>query len=106
MLKRVGVFALMLSAIGATILPEAAVAQDGYYGPRNYYADGDRGWDRHDRHEWKEQERREHRAEEWRERQWRDQARHQYEWRQRERWEDRHYRDYPPAASFYFGYNR
>ena len=106
MLKRVGICALMLSAIGTAILPKAAFAQDGYYSPRSYYSDSDRGWDRHDRHEWKEQERRERRAEEWRERQWRDQARYQYQWRQRERWDDRRYRDYPPASSFYFGYNR
>ncbi len=101
MLKRVGICTLLLSAIGAAILPKTAQAQDGYYGQRSYYYQGD-----HDRHEWREQERQEKREREWRDREWREQVRRQ-EWRERDRWEDRRcYRDNRPAASFYFGYDR
>lgn len=55
MLKRIGVFALMLSAAGAVFTPATAFAQD-----RTYYARDARDRDRHERREWRERERREH----------------------------------------------
>jgi hypothetical protein len=84
------------------LLPTTALAQDGYYGHRNYYQ-SDRNWDRHEGREWREHERAERRAEEWRERQWRN-----HEWREHERWEHRFNRPYYhyPDSYFYFGYGR
>jgi hypothetical protein len=105
MLKRVGVLALLLSGAGAAILPRAASAQDGYYyGPRQYYYQNDRDWNRHYAHEWREQMRRERRAEERREREWRRHAWRDHEWREHEHWHHRHHWGYDPNAYFYFGY--
>lgn len=42
MFKGIGIFALILSATGAALLPKAAFAQDGYYAPRDSYYDTDR----------------------------------------------------------------
>ena len=100
MLKRAGVLALILAA-GAAILPTAALAQDGYYYPRDNYYQRDRDWDRREAQRWREHEWREHRAEEWREHEWRNRR-----WREHERWEHRYDRDYHPGSYLYFGYGR
>jgi hypothetical protein len=101
MLKRIGVFVLMLAS-GAAILPTAALAQDGYYYPRdNYLYQRDRDWDRREARRWRQHEWRERRAEERREHEWRERR-----WREHERSERRFDRDYSPNGYLYFGYGR
>ena len=101
MLKRVGIFALMLVGV-AGVFPRRAFAQEGYSDRPNYYQ-RDRNWDRHERHEWREREREERRAEEWRERRWRSQEWREREWREHGRWENRWNRD-NHNREFYFGF--
>ena len=107
-LQKAGVLALMVSAIGAVVVPATAFAQDGYrngyYGDRDGYSyGGDRDRDRHERHEWREQERRE---QEWRRNDWRANEWRANEWREHERREHRYDRDRGPGAYFYYGYQR
>jgi hypothetical protein len=107
MFKKLGVFALILGAAGASFVPATAFAQDGYgyYGGDRSYYGNDRDYDRHERREWREHERREwreherqeRRAAEWREHEWR-------EHRRENRW---YYRDGDrPSAYFYYGFGR
>ncbi len=101
MFKRIGTFALILSATGAALLPKAALAQDGYYAPRDYYYQADRDGDRHEAREWRERERRDRRAEEWRER-----AAREREWRERNYRKNRYDRNYYRNGYYEFGYRR
>ena len=109
MFKKLGVFALILGAAGASFVPATAFAQDGYgyYGGDRSYYHNDRDYNRHERREWREHERQERRAAEWREHEWRE-----HEWREhqrREHWREdrRYYRDGDrPSAYFYYGYGR
>ena len=95
----------MLCGIGAAVVPQAAYAQDGYYGYRNDYGyRGDRDWDRHQAREWRERERQERRAEEWRERNWRRNEWRAEEWRDRGR--DYRYDRAYPQGYFEYGYRR
>jgi len=103
MFKKMKVFALLFSATGAALLPHAAMAQDGYYAPRdNYYYQADRRADRREAREWREQERRDRRAEEWRERAIRRDERRYRD----DRWRDPYTRDYRSNAYFGFDYQR
>jgi hypothetical protein len=79
MLKKVGVFVLVLSSV-AGIHTATAFGQEYYHRDRDYYA-GD-NWNRSRRHEYRREERREHRR--WREHKWRE-----HEWEER-RYYDRH----------------
>jgi hypothetical protein len=91
MLKKIGLFVLMLSS-SAAIHPATAFGQDYYHRDRDYYA-GD-GWNGSRRHDSWREERREHRH--WRE----------HEWRERERAERRYYerQRYSPYENYY-GYS-
>jgi hypothetical protein len=104
MLKKLGVFALILGAAGMALAPATAYAQNGYgyYGrDRSYYAN-DRNYDRHERKEWREHERQERRAAEWRRHEWRE-----HEYREHMRDNRRYYRDGDrPSAYFYYGFGR
>jgi hypothetical protein len=99
MFKRIGIFALILSATGAALLPKAVFAQDGYYVPRDNYYQADRNGDRHEMREWRERERRDRRAEEWRERVARER-----DWRERDRRSNYGDRDYHRDAYSGFGH--
>lgn len=100
MLKRIGLFSLLLFATSAAVLPTAAHAQDGYYGNRNSYRSEDRRWRDGDdrRYDRKERERREH--------EWREHERREHEWRKHRRWEREYERGYSPGSYFYFQYGR
>jgi hypothetical protein len=88
MLKKIGLFVLVLSSVGA-IGPATAFGQEYYHRDRDYYAGDD--WNSSRRHEHRREERREHRS--WREHEWRE-----HEWREHERAERRYYdrRRYSP----------
>jgi hypothetical protein len=81
MLKKIGLFVLVLLS-SAAIHPATAFGQDYYHRDRDYYA-GD-GWNGSRRHDSWREERREHRH--WRKHEWRE-----HEWRERERAERRYY---------------
>lgn len=111
MFRRVGTFALILSAAGAALLPKAAFAQDGYYVPRGSYYQSDRDGARYGARESRERERRDRGAEEWRERAAREREWREHEWRQREwrehEWRERYHRrdryDREYRGDAYFG---
>jgi hypothetical protein len=115
MYKRLGVLTLMLAA-AASILPQPALAQGGYYGPQNGYYQSDREWDRGGEGQWgdrnwqgrgwRDGDRRDRRAEEWREREWRRREWREHEWRERQRSNNGYYRNYNPGSHFYFGFGR
>jgi hypothetical protein len=96
MLKNIGIFALLLSALPG-MQPVSAFAQEYYHRDRDYYGEG--RWNNSRRHEHREEERREHRR-------WREHERREHEWRQRDR-PERHYYDrhrYSPYASYFDRY--
>jgi hypothetical protein len=102
-LKRIGTFALLLSAAAAFFQPETVFAQEHYYRDRDYHAEGHwngRSWREHRRDERRERRwLREHR---WREHKWRE-----HEWRERERAERRYYDRYrysPYADGYSYPY--
>src|SRR3982750_465384 len=111
MRKKLGMLALLLAGGVTTMLPRAALAQDGYYGGRNQYHQRVGDWDNRYNGQWgngywRDRDWRNRRAEEWREREWRRQAWRQHEWRERRRWNNDYYRDDYPGTSFYFGLGR
>ena len=93
MFKKIGLFALILSATAA-LQPATAFAQEYYHRDRDYY--GNR-WDDSRRHEYRGDERRERRH--WREHEWRE-----HEWREHERTERRYY-DRPRYTPYGYGYD-
>ena len=103
MFKRTGILALLLSSMGAALVPQAAQAQDrSYYYGQNYpYFDHrDRDWARQRMRDRRERDRWERCTEDRRERQWR-----RYQWReQQRRYRYRFDRPYSPGVYFGFSY--
>jgi hypothetical protein len=102
MLKRVGLFALLLSATAAFFQPATAFAQEHYYRDRDYRAEDH--WNAPRWRDHRDDERWEHR---WNgERQWRRERKwREHEWRERERAERRYYNRHrysPPYAEGYY----
>lgn len=96
--KRLGAIALMFGASMAVLTPTPALAQNGYYGQRDYqmdrryYRQNDRRREERREREWREQERRERR--------WREHELREREYWMRHRSRDPYYYYGPPA---YYG---
>jgi Ni/Co efflux regulator RcnB len=109
MLKRIGTFALLLSASVAFFQPATAFAQEHYYRDRDYRAEGH--WNGSRWREHRGDERREHRWKDehrWRgEHRWREGKWREHEWREHERAERRYYNGYrysPYSDGYYYRY--
>jgi hypothetical protein len=102
MLKRIGLFALLVPVLIGVSFGTTASAQEYWHGDRNYYGreyrDGSR-WRDYDRDG--RGERRWRREHEWREHEWRE-----HEWREHERAERRYYNryQYSPYTNYYNNY--
>jgi hypothetical protein len=108
MLKRIGTFALLLSATAAFVQPATAFAHEHHYRDRDYPArhqwNGSSWRDHRDDERW---ERRRHRERGDREHWWREHNAREHKWRERERAErryDNRYRNSPYTDNHYYPY--